>query len=63
MKNKYRFTGIVYLFDTIVSNNYIAETYAVTEKKAMNNITFRCKNEMGYLQQAKIKLEGQLQLI
>ncbi len=57
---KYYFKGCVMLFNQVIARNYEAETYAVSEKKALNNLTYRCKGKMGYVAESKITLHGQL---
>ena len=59
-RKKYRFKGAVMLFDTLVMNNWIGETFAISEKKAMSNLLYRAKGQMGYLPNAKLRLDGQL---
>lgn len=59
-KKHFKFKGAVYMFDTLISNCFEGETYAVSEKKALNNLTFRCKDKFGYLPSVKLTLQGQL---
>lgn len=57
---KYKFTGAVFLFNSLVLNNWSAETVAITPKKAMSNLVYQAKRAMGYLPSTQIKLDGNL---
>lgn len=61
--NQYRYTGPVKEFDKIVSNNWTAETRAVSEEKARNNLTFRFKALTGRSRFSKISLPGKLEIV
>ena len=41
--NKYSYDGVVKEFDTIISNRWRGSTYAISEKKARNNLIYRYK--------------------
>lgn len=57
---KYRFKGSVFLFNLMIKQNWIGETLAKTEKKAMSNLLYNAKTQMGYLPSANLRLEGKL---
>ncbi len=59
-EKKYQFKGAIYLFDRVVYNNWTGETIAVSEKKALSNLAFRAKKQMGYLPSARLTLNGKL---
>lgn len=60
MKKKYYFKGMVFLFNRIIVRNWSGTTCAVSEKKALNNLTYKVKNQMGFLPTSKLILDGQL---
>lgn len=57
---KYKFTGAIFLFNSLVLNNWSAETMAVTPKKAMSNLAYQAKKVMGYLPSTQLTLDGNL---
>lgn len=59
-RKKYYFKGAVFLFDRLISNNWTGETTAISEKKALSNLLFRAKSQMGFLPSAKLTLDGKL---
>ena len=61
--NKYRYSGPVYLFDTLVMPNLILETEAVSIKKAKNNFEFRAKMMLGRKPNSRINLPGKIEMI
>lgn len=63
MKKKFQFTGSVFAFDTLIARKWTGETIAISEKKAMSNLLYRVKDQMGYLPSAKLRLDGQLKEI
>ena len=56
----YSYNGPVFLFDRCIDEYWTAETYAVSEKKARNNLTYQYKQENGYLPNSKITLTGKI---
>lgn len=59
-KEQYRYDGPVMEFDRCIANHWTGETYAVSEAKARNNLTFRFKKESGRSPQTKISLPGKI---
>lgn len=57
---KFKFVGSICVFDTIIAKCWTGETIAISEKKAMSNLLYRAKDQMGYLPSAKLRLDGQL---
>ncbi len=58
--NYYQYDGPVMNFEHCVSNRWKATTYAVSEKKARNNLTYRYKKENDLLPNTKITLPGKV---
>lgn len=56
----YAFTGCVKKFDTVVARKWDAETCAVSEKQARNNIAMQFRRQMGYQDRTPISLEGKI---
>ena len=46
-KHLYKYSGPVYRFDDYYCN-WKGETWAVSDKSALNNLTYRFKSEEGY---------------
>lgn len=59
-KKLYTYNGGVLSFGKIVTNNYKAQTYAVSEKQAANNILFQFKLKMGYNAGSAFSLAGKV---
>lgn len=60
-KNKhYIYKGPVLKFGVCIEQEWIAETWAPTEKKAMNNLIYRYKKAHDYVKSAKIELTGSI---
>lgn len=59
-RKKYKFTGAIFLFNSLVLNNWSAETMANTPKKAMSNLVYQAKKAMGYLSSTQLTLNGNL---
>ena len=57
---EYLYRGPVKEFDTVISNNWEAKTYAPSEKKARSNLVYRYKKEHGKATCAKITLPGKI---
>lgn len=57
---QYRYDGPVMEFDRCVANRWTGKTYAVSEAKARNNLTFKFKKESGKSPQTKISLPGKI---
>ena len=54
----YSYFGPVMEFGKCVANNWKAETWAPSEKKAKNNIIFQYKKATGKLPGTKVELPG-----
>lgn len=60
---RYRYSGPVKEFDRIISDNWTAETLAISEAKARSNLSFRYKKSTGRAASSKITLPGKLEKI
>lgn len=58
--DRYIYEGPVMMFDTCIDQFWRAETYAESEKKARNNLSYRYKKETGLAAGSKITLPGKL---
>lgn len=58
--DQYRYEGPVKEFDRIISENWKAETRAVSEEKARSNLTYRFKTMTGRAPRSKITLPGKI---
>lgn len=56
----YYYDGPVMEFDTCIVNRWQASTYAVSEKKAKSNLTFRFKKLHNKTNTVKITLPGKI---
>jgi hypothetical protein len=56
----YIYEGPVLMFNDVVQDKWVAETMAVSEKKARTNLSYRWKKKNGYEASAKITLPGPL---
>ena len=56
---KYRYCGPVRLYDDIVIDKWLAETMAVSEKKARSNLAYQARKRL-HIVSGPIKLTGQL---
>lgn len=59
----YIYEGPVLQFGKVVDQRWHGVTYAVSEKKARNNLTFRYKREHGLVPGANITLPGEFKEI
>lgn len=60
-KNKlYSFSGNVTRFGKVIERDYKANTWAVSERKALSNILYRYKDENNFVGDAYIKLDGKI---
>lgn len=57
---EYTYDGPVMIFGVCVENRWQASTYAVSEKKARSNLTYRFKKEHQKLPSAKVELPGKI---
>lgn len=60
--NKYVYDGPVMSFDTCIEHRWQASTYAVSEKKARSNLTYRYKKETNRGANTNISLPGKFVL-
>lgn len=58
----YSYSGPVLEFDRIVSNNWEAQTYAVSEARARANLAYQFNRETGRVPRTKITLPGKIVL-
>lgn len=60
---RYRYSGPVYEFDQCVMSKWTAETIAVSEAKAKNNLTYRYKKEHRLPANSSITLPNKVRLV
>ena len=60
---KYSYDGPVMEFNTCIAQRWRAETYAVSEQKAKNNLTYQFKKSHDRLAGAKITLPGSVMTV
>lgn len=60
---KYKFSGCVLRFGRVIERNWSAVTYATSERKALNNLTYRYKKENNFDRNANITLDGSLTIV
>ena len=56
----YYYDGPVMAFDRCVANHWKASTWAVSERKARSNLTYRFKKETGKTANTRITLPGKI---
>mgnify|MGYP000001763786 FL=1 len=56
--NEYLYEGPVLQFDEVIDRHYKATTWAISEKKARSNLTYRWKKKMGLPPNTIIRLPG-----
>ena len=61
--HQYRYEGPIMFFDTCVASRWLGVTYAVSEAKARNNLTYQAKKELNKSPSSKITLPGKLVLV
>lgn len=61
--NQYEYFGPVMHFDMCIQKRWHGTTYAVSESKARNNLTFRCKKELDRAPNSRISLPGKIILV
>ena len=57
----YRYTGPVMIFGKVVQEEWVGDTYAVSEAKARNNLAYRWKQTHGRTAGAKVTLPGKIE--
>lgn len=60
---RYRYSGPVYEFDQCITSKWTAETIAVSEAKAKNNLTYRYKKEHCLPANSSITLPNKVRLV
>ena len=60
VSNHYFYEGPVYIFGSMVKENWVAETYATSEKKAKCNFEYQYKRLHGYTSNAAIRVDPKL---
>ena len=63
MVRQYEYRGPVMEFDICIDRNWIASTWAPSEKKALSNLAYRYKKDNNRAPHAKIVLPGKLALV
>ena len=61
--NLYSYDGPVKEFNTCVSENWKATTYAISEKKARSNLAYRFKKEHGLIARSRVSLPGKIVMV
>jgi len=61
--NQYSYEGPVMYFDDCIERKWKASTYAVSEEKARNNLTYQYKKYNNYARNAKIILPGRVVMV
>lgn len=59
-KKLYIYDGPVESFNACIDQKWTAETYAVSEKKALSQLKYRYKREYGLVANARINLPGKI---
>lgn len=60
LNKEYTYSGPVMEFDRCIQRHWTATTWANSEKKALNNLTFRYKREHNRAANSKITLPGKI---
>ena len=60
---EYHYSGPVYYFDDCIDPSWESSTYAISAKKAINNLAYRYKKSHNYSPNSKILLTGALKVI
>lgn len=61
--NLYVYDGPVYRFEKMFLARWRAFTWASSEKQAKSDLTYRCKQEHGFLPSAKLTLTDKVRLV
>lgn len=59
----YEYEGPIMVFDTCVASNWRGATYAVSEAKARNNLTYQAKKLLNKLPSTRVTLPGKITLV
>lgn len=57
---KYIYDGPVLSFGKLITDRWVGETMAVTQKKARSNLYYQCKKALGLSSSAAISLPGKI---
>ena len=61
--DKYVYQGPIVLFDRCVANNWKAETFAESEKKARSNLSYPAKKACNISASSKVTLPGKIKIV
>lgn len=60
MGKKYTYKGAVYAHGSLVSSNWEASTWAISEEKAMSNLKYRFRKFAGMVNNTPITFSGKI---
>ena len=61
--DKYVYQGPIVLFGRCVANNWKAETFAESEKKARSNLSYQAKKACNISASSKVTLPGEIKIV
>lgn len=61
--NKYSYDGPVMVLNTCVTNRWKGQTYAQSETKARNNLTYQFKKSTNRVADSKVTLPGKIVMV
>lgn len=61
--DKYVYQGPIVLFGRCVANNWKAETFAESEKKARSNLAYQAKKACNISANSKVTLPGKIKIV
>ena len=61
--DKYVYQGPIVLFGRCVANNWKAETFADSEKKARSNLSYQAKKACNISASSKVTLPGKIKIV
>lgn len=61
--NLYLYDGPVTAFNRLIKNRWEASTYAVSDKKAKSNLSYKYKKENNLTADSKIELPGKIVMV
>lgn len=61
--DKYVYQGPIVLFGRCVANNWKAETFAESEKKARSNLSYQAKKACNISASSKVTLPGKIKIV
>lgn len=62
-RRTYKYSGPVYIFETLILPHWECKTVAVNLPKAKSNIMFRCKQFLGKTPDSAVRLPGKFILM